>query len=401
MANKKKLMVPFQKQTSVLATALAEKGTPGIILLGIMIFIVWIVPVIFTFGTFSILRKFKAFADENSWIFIALLLFCFIVLFFLIWFSYSLTKHILGLIVPTIRVEAEAATLMPQAFGGRVSTVTGGLAVLPLLPETTGRRIRKILEVLVHCATAVLHHSNSRLVRANIFITTDNQWLSIANDFHVNIKGTTPSDRELTIRILNGYWSSGTAYKYFHSVLSISHEDQKGNIVWDHAPDRDTVLSQGIDTSVLQKAYDEIKKAHADLRWIISMPIPYQVSPFKMACGVLNIDGLGSTPFRDQLMSLLVDAATAAALVGVMNRTTDILGGQCHRPDKVPVKVGGIKHSRLRERFMIEPDEFDPAVCPELSKEFKDALSEIKGLEFMRRITTTDVAEFLREQLRA
>lgn len=401
MADKKKLIVPFQKQTSTLATALAEKGKPGIILLGIMLFIVWVIPLVFTFGVIFTLSEFKTSGSDKFWLFGAYLLFCLIVLFGLIWISYSLTKHILGSIVPTIRAEAEASILMPQAFGGRVSTIKGGLAVAQLSPETAGRRIRKVLEVLVGRATEVLKLSDSRLVRSNIFVTTDNQWLSIINDFHVNMKGTTPRDRELTIKILNGYWSSGTAYKYFRTILSIAHQNKKGEgaFIWDHAPDRDTVLEQGIDKTVLGKSYSEIAKAHEDLRWIVSMPIPYQVSPFKMACGVLNLDGLVKTPYRDQLKSLLADTATATALVGVINRTTDILGGQLHRPDDVPKNVGGIKQNTLQKKFMITPDEFDPADCPELSEEFKNALSNIKGLEFMRRITTTDVAEFLREQL--
>ncbi len=400
MASNKDSTIPFQKQTSALATALAEKGTPGIILLGIMIFIVWLVPIIFTTGVISTVHKFIPSGSERLWLFGLYLLFCSIVLIVLMWIAYSLTRQVLGSIIPTIRAEAEAATLMPQAFGGRVSTATGGLVVTRLSREAAERRIRKVLEVLTRCVAGALQLSDSNLVRSNIFVTTDNQWLSIAKEFHVNMKGTTAQDCELSIRILNGYWSSGTAYKYFRPVLSISHKDQNGAIVWDHAPDRKTVLEQGIDEALFDQAYREVKKAHEKLTWIVSMPIPYQVSPFKMACGVLNLDGLVNTPFRDQLKSLLADTATAAALIGVMNRTTDIFGGQCYRPDNIPENVGGIRPNGLQE-LLITPDEFDPADCPELSEEFKNALSNINGLEFMKKITTTNVADFLREQLRA
>lgn len=389
-----KLGVPLEKSAGSLATALAEKGTPGILLLAFIFLIVWIVPLTFTIGIFYYMRELFPLADSTYG------LFCAVLLSILIFFSFIITRHIIASIIPTIRAEAETMKLMPHGFGGRVSTITGDIDVSPLPAKVAKRRIHQIMECLVECAAEELALSDKTKVRSNIFITNDNQWLHIANDFHVNMQGATPNVRELSIKILNGYFFTGAAYKYFRPILSVA-EKRRGKYNWSR-PDRDTIIEQGIDKSILDKAFKELNKANKELSWIVAQPIPYQTSPFEMACGVLNLDGLGSTPFRDQLMCVLADTATAAALIGIINRTRDIMGGQCQRPAEIQknVKVSGFDKQTLSTNFLIDLDKFDPVECPEPSERFKNALSTIKGLEFMKKISTTDVAMYVREQLR-
>jgi len=140
----------------------------------------------------------------------------------------------------------------------------------------------------------------------------------------------------------------------------------------------------------------EVQKAHPDLKWIISIPIPYQIQPFKLVCGVLNIDGLGNVPTLEQMRQLLTDQSTAATLIAVLNRGTGFLEGKY----SIPSEPSSTEQEHLRG-FLIDPDDFDPSTCPEPSNEFVLALSRVQGLEFFAQISPTEVASYLRDQLRS
>ena len=397
MANTETSPGPYKKELGVLTAALAEKGTGGLILLAIILLVVWAVPFAFVSFYFAHLPEVQAVGEDTIWeprYYVAVLGILTIVT---IGISAWLTRGILGSIGPTLRAEAEASRLMSQAFGGRILTAQGRLAMQTLNVSAATKRIKRILGELVTTNVRTIGIGNSTLVRANISATPDGRWLGITKGFHTNMTGGTVGVDELTLKVLVGFFSSGTAYRYFRPVLSIkskTNSNSAGGSTWDHAPQPEDFRAQRILEDVIKEALEEVKKAHADLSWIVSMPIPFQVQPFRMACGVLNVDGLVETPHRDQIIRILADTATAAALIGVINQATNILEGKCSHSDDV--EEGG----RLEERFGISPDEFDPAECPEPSEEFKTQLATIKGLEFFKRITTMDVAEFLREQLR-
>jgi len=124
------------------------------------------------------------------------------------------------------------------------------------------------------------------------------------------------------------------------------------------------------------------------------MPIPYQVKPFELVSGVLNVDGLEGKPTTKELQALLADLSTAAALIGVLNRSTGFLDGKY----SVPSEPSDTDKDQLKG-YLIDPEDFDPGSCPEPSIEFVQALSNIRGLEFFRRISPAEVANFLRGQL--
>ncbi len=391
---------PFKKQTESLASALADKGTPGVILLGIIFFVVWVVPVIFSVGFFILISDFQEKSAVNIWPLVLYFSFFLILLVILLRTSYTLTINILQSIVPTMLAEVQIEKRMVKAFGGKAAVAAGSMMVEQLDPETATRRIKRVLEILVEHTARVLQVSDHGKIRINLSISKDEKSIVIADGFHVHMlsQGHRTS-KELSIRIPVGHLSSGTAYKYFLPVYS-RRTEVDGRPDWDHMPSIfETSNMDDRSVKKLMAAIDkEVQKANTSLKWIVSIPIPLQVRPFRIACGVLNIDGLSDEPYRDQLIPILSDVSTAAALIGVINRATDILGGKCHRQDDAPEEA---KKGSLESVFSISPEEYDPSDCPQPTEDFKNALSQIKQLEFFKDISTADVTSFLREQLRS
>jgi hypothetical protein len=368
-----------------LAAALADKGTGGLILLGFISLAGWIATLTFIGLMFGHIPTFKPPYEDGAWIQYTYLGFMVAATLALALLSYRITVMVLTSIPGTIRAEAEAKSLT-TAFGGRVGAADGSIALTRLPPHQARRRIREIVAALVAHSSRHLGAAPTD-VRGNIFTSTDGIWLSIADNFHVNMHDA----NELQLKILNGFYSTGTAFKYARATLSVRYGDE-----WQYRPDPEALRKRGFDIELMAQAEQEVRKADPDLSWIISMPIPYQVNPFSLTCGVLNVDGLRRALHRDQLKALLADAATGAALIGVINRTTDIFKSVCERPDESVVETNTV----LAKEFDIPASEFDPAECPEPSLEFTETLARIKGLEFLRRLTTSDLALFLREQLR-
>lgn len=369
---------PSGERVRSLIEALADKGTPGLILLSIIFLTIWapVWPIAFKlfkfFGVAKDLPGISSLAPVAIGVFIGLLAAGYVFL------AYRLTARILLTMIPTIRAEAEAAMLMSEALGGRVVTAFGTRKTLAIDPTGAQTRTRQIMSALLERARRVL---GLEVLRSNIFVLREDGKLRILDGLHLNMKGRTLDDRELTIAIPNGLLSSGWAFKYFRPVLSVKGENGK----WPYAFDAE---ANNLELEA------EIQKAHPDLKWIVSMPIPYQIRPFRLTCGVLNVDGLEGLPTREQLGALLADLSTAAALIAVLNRSTGFLDGEYSKPSELT----DAEQEQLK-RYLISPEEFDPASCPEPSREFVLALANIRGLEFFGRISETDVANFLRDQL--
>lgn len=378
MALKVKKALPDKVTT--LASALADKGTPGIILLAIIFLTIWAPVALIIFKFFSFLGEAKDFSEISligpilTTVLVGLLgaAYIFVV--------YLLTSTIIGAMVPTIRAEAEAAKLMSEAFGGKAITSAGTWEPLAIDRRGAQTRTKQVMKALLERAKSVL---KLELVRSNIFTLHRDGKLRILDGFHLNMEGPMLGPDELTITIPNGFLTSGRSHKYFRAVLSIISEEGK----WPYATD-----TEGTNPEL----QSEVQKAHPDLKWIISIPIPYQIQPFKLVCGVLNIDGLGSVPTLEQMRRLLTDQSTAATLIAVLNRGTGFLKGKY----SIPSEPSSTEQEHLRG-FLIDPDDFDPSTCPEPSNEFVIALSRIQGLEFFAQISPTEVASYLRDQLRS
>ena len=361
-----------------LIRALAEKAGPGLLLLSIIFLVVWGPVSILVYRLFDFLGTARDFSQISGLQPILVSGLVALGTAAYVFVAYRLTSMVIGAIIPTIRAEAEAALLMSREFGGPVMTRAGTQVTLAVDPHRAEVRTKQIMRALIMRVQNIL---GLERVRSNIFTLGEDGKLRILGSFHLNMGGGTVGDQELTISIPNGLLSSGRAFKYARPVLSIKGEDGK----WPYAYDIEDTYPE------LQ---DEVRKAHPDLKWITSMPIPYQVRRFELVSGVLNIDGLEDPPSTNALRALLVDLSTAAALIGLLNRSTGFLEGKYDRPSEPPDR-----DKEQLSQYLINPEDFDPASCPEPSKEFVEALSRIEGLEFFAKISSAEVASFLRDKL--
>lgn len=370
--------ITSSNRINTLVNALAEKGTPGIILLGIIFLTIWTPVGFIVYKFFDFIGLAKDFPEITSAGPILGIVIVGLLGAAYIYVAYLLTSKIMTAMIPTIKAEAEAAKLMSEAIGGRVMTYAGTIQTLAVDQRGAETRTKQIMKVLLDRAKSLLR---LELVRTNIFTLHEDGKLRILEGFHVNMQGPMAGENELSIAIPSGLLSSGRAYRYFRPVLSLKSPDGK----WPYASDTESTTPDII---------AEVQKAHPDLKWIISMPIPYQVQPFKLVGGVLNIDGLGTTPNKDQMRELLTDMSTAATLIAVLNRSTGFLRGEY----TISSEPSSTEQEDLKG-FLIAPEEFDPACCPEPSSEFVTALGHIKGLEFFTRISPAEIANYLRDQL--
>jgi len=373
----KKADISSSSGVNTLVNALAEKGTPGLILLAIIFLTIWTPVGFIVYKFFDFIGLARDFPGITAGPIIGV-----IVVGLLggayVYAAYLLTSKIMTAMIPTIKAEAEAAKLMSEAIGGRVMTYAGTIQTLAVDQHGAKTRTKQIMKVLLNRARSLLRVEQ---VRTNIFTLHEDGKLRILEGFHVNMEGPMVAENELSIAIPSGCLSSGRAYKYFRPVLSLKSADGK----WPYSSDVE---------SPAHDLVDEVQKAHRDLKWIISMPIPYQVQPFKLVSGVLNIDGLGTTPNKDQMRELLTDMSAAAALIAILNRSTGFLRGEY----TISLEPSKTEQEDFKD-FLIAPEEFDPACCPEPSNEFVAALGRIRGLEFFARISPAEIANYLRDQL--
>lgn len=356
--------------------ALAQKGGAGSILLGIIFVTIWSPVGVIIWKLFDYLGSAKEWSNIGlSGPILGVVLGVIIIL------SYGsiaciLTMRILGNIIPTLKVEAESAVLLSKGLGARAGFVAGVPVSFPLNRLVAESRTKQIMNKLVEQARRVLETEN---VRSNIFTLNPDGKLTILEQYHVNMEGPMVGPDELKISILFGFLSTGTAFKYFRPVLSLKKDGE-----WPYSP---TVNDPEVQA--------EAMKAHANLSWIVSMPIPHQVQPFRLASGVLNVDGLQPLGGQKQLQLLLADASTAAALIGLINRGSGFLNGEYAMPSDVPKDL----EEQIKD-YAVKPEDFDPASCPAPTKEFVQALSTIAGLEAFANMSPTEVAVYLQDQLR-
>lgn len=366
-------------QVNSLVTALAQKGKPGILLLAIIFLTIWSPAGIMVYLFFDFLGEAKDFANISigSGPIIATAIVGILGAVY-IYIAYRLTIRIISVMIPTIRAEAEVA--LAQAFQGRLMTSSGRWDFMNVDKEEAQTRVKQIMKALLDHIQSVLQ---VELVRSNIFTLREDGRLRILDDFHLNMDGPMGTEKELTISIPNGFLSTGWAYKYYRPTLSLKLKSG-----WPYTSEEEQLKNE---------IASEVDKVHKKLVWIISMPIPYKVKPFKLVAGVLNIDGLAEAPSEKHIVKFLNDFSTAVALISVLNRGTGLLDGVYSIPSKPDPSV----REQLKDIIEdINPGDFDPATCPEPTRKFVEQLSHVPGLEFFARLSPSDVSSFLRDQLR-
>lgn len=362
-------------QVNSLVTALAQKGKPGIVLLAIIFLTIWSPAGLMVYLFFDFLGAAKDFSNISigSGPVIATAIVGILGAVY-IYIAYRLTMRIISMMIPTIKAEAEVA--LAQAFQGRVMTSSGKWDFMNVDKEEAQTRVKQIMKALLDHIENVLQVG---LLRANIFTLREDGRLRILDDFHLNMV----AEKELTISIPNGFLSTGWAYKYYRPTLSLKLKSG-----WPYTSEEEQLKKE---------IALEVDKVDKKLVWIISMPIPYKVKPFKLVAGVLNIDGLAEAPSEKHIVKFLNDFSTAVALISVLNRGTGLLDGVYSIPSKPDPSV----REQLKDIIEdINPGDFDPATCPEPTRKFVEQLSHVPGLEFFAWLSPSDVSSFLRDQLR-
>lgn len=383
----------FGKSIESLAQGLVQKGTPGLILLALMFLVTW-APLLLVLD--KVVDVMKLFASQFTAGLPAVILPAFVLLAVLLlplFVSYKLCQAIIGNVVPIINAEASARSLT-TVFGGRIISSNGDIGLAGLTrrqAETLTKRILKALTLRI----SVLAGAGKTEIRANVFVTDrkSGYWMKIFEKLTVNMDGSPDID----IKILSRFYSTGTAFAFGRAVFS-QPAQEAGKASWPYKPQPGSLINP-YSEEILKEQDNEIAKGHPNLQWIVSMPIPYQVTPFAMTCGVLNIDRVGAVATLEPsvLQEILKDVAICAALIGVMNKASDFLEGHCLRPLN-PTSISGV--DQLDEVYKIAWDEFNPSFCPEPSPELMANLSALSGLEFFSGVSPTEVAEFLRVQQR-
>lgn len=118
---------------------------------------------------------------------------------------------------------------------------------------------------------------SSNQVRSNLFGRSHDGRLRMITDFCHNMN----RPEELTLSMEIGQGSNGRAYLTGRANFARLREDWGKDAIDD----------------------EELRKAHPDLKWIISMPIC--ASPGGTPIWILNVDGLEGEPSDDQLMQAM------------------------------------------------------------------------------------------------
>jgi len=385
MTDKEKLGAPgLLTNAGNLLDEFAKKGGPGILLLGIIVLVIWAPIGLVLWKFFAVLLAQRADGaaslpiHENIWILLAVTVFAAVVVLALLTAAFLLTRKLLTTVVPTVQADAAANALMSGAFGGRALTSLGTLKSIAIGRPAAQQRAMRVIGAIVERVRTVVGTGN---IRANLSVLREDGKLHLLPDFMLNMDGPMRGPGEETIAVPSGLLSAGRAYRYYRPVLSVKEHGK-----WPHMEQQDVKAGE---------LEEEVKKIHADLQWVVSMPIPYQVEPIKLTCGVLNIDGLEALPSDEKLRMLLADLSTAVALIALLNNGTGFIDGLY----SMPVQPDKQDEEQLR-KHMISPKDFDPADCPEPSAEFIGELSSIEGLHSLAGIPPAVFAKYLREQLR-
>ena len=141
---------------NTLVNALAEKGTPGLILLAIIFLTIWTPVGFIVYKFFDFIGLAKDFPEiASAWPIIGIVIVGILGSAY-VFVAYLLTSKIMTAMIPTIKAEAEAAKLMSEVFGGRVMTYAGTRQTLAVDRRGAETRTKQIMTVLLNRARSLL-----------------------------------------------------------------------------------------------------------------------------------------------------------------------------------------------------------------------------------------------------
>jgi hypothetical protein len=171
-----------------------------------------------------------------------------------------------------------------------------------------------------------------------------------------------------------------------------------GSNSWAHRATKENLKERWLSEDLLDKQIKEIDKASQKLQWILSMPIPYQIQPFRICAGVLSIDCFSTIPQTFPIREVLASAAFAAALIGAINRHSRLFGKIYYQSD-LPI-LPELSKEILIDTYNVDPVDYDPALVPTPNEKFVRKLASITGIGFLAETTPETFREFVDKQLK-
>jgi hypothetical protein len=291
--------------------------------------------------------------------------------------------------------DADYALKLRGVFGGVTTDSSGSPVPLGLSENRAITLTNKILQAIGQRAVNLGFEN----VRANIFhlevtTTSDNRWCAeLTPDlrFSYNMEWGIHSNED-QIRIPFGVGSSGMSFKYARPVFCFKKADGS----WQH-------MDEGKPADEYLKT--QLSKVHTDLKWILSMPVPSRLSPRYILKGIINVDCIGR-PWDEKkaelLKELAIDVSVAAALVGLLNKSSGHLHGlENELMDKSDLDDEVLKagDQEVLSRIELDPNDFDPRDCPAPSVDFVNLLAGKAGLGGLTKLAPQDISDYLKRQL--
>lgn len=291
--------------------------------------------------------------------------------------------------------DADYALKLRGVFGGVTTDSSGSPVPLGLSENRAITLTNKILQAIGQRAINLGFEN----VRANIFhleitTTTINKWCAeLVPDlrFSYNMEWSVHSGED-QIRIPFGVGSSGMSFKYARPVFCFKKPDNS----WQH-------MGEGKAADDYLKT--QLSKVHTDLKWILSMPVPSRLSPRYTLKGIINVDCLGKVwdeKKAELLKELAIDVSVAAALVGLLNKSSGHLHGlENELMDKNDLDDEMLKagDQEVLSRIELDPNDFDPRDCPVPSADFVNLLAGKAGLGGLAKLAPQDISDYLKRQL--
>lgn len=396
-----------------LVKALSAKAGPGVLLLSVTMVGMWgaglwvtydYLPEFFSLETIKAEGEFvlKGKADFVFFHYAAAII-LFVFLFVLLGY---LTIKIINISPTMVTLDMGYTARLSKTFGAKVVS-DRGVSMISLEESVARKRVLSIVRSLAEYVREAILEGNPAgqpaglKVRSNIFTSQDGTWLSIHDPFHYNFKSKAGEDPDKSIRILNGFYSTGSCFMYFRPILSVlktptSTQAAQLKNDWVHPISEKRLKEFNLSNELLQEQKTEIDKALAELTWIISMPVPYQIQPFRICAGVLNIDVHAELSSTVPMDTILKCCSFSAALIGAINMRSRVFGRIYYQSEVVDLPV--LERETLSTMFGLDASDYDPALVPEPDERFLKRLSKISGLGFLKDISADEFRTFIENQ---